>query len=112
MLAIRLFGAFNLVLGVLLLLLVAANRYAAAHGGHNLQILGVPATVLTLVGACLLAFRWWSVAVALCTAIAIAIRGAIVGHGAIDCIYGTLIAGISAYVLQNHKVEINTNKHD
>ena len=107
-LAIRLFGGFNLVLGVALLLLVVGNRYAATHGGHNLQILIGPAVVLAFVGSCLLAFRWWSLAVALCTAIAIAARGVVVGHGAIDCIYATLIAGVSAYFLRFHGGGIRT----
>ena len=109
MLAIRIFGGFNLVIGVVSLLLVEGNRYAAAHGGHNLQGLAGPAVVLVFVGTCLLAFRWWSVGVALCIAIAVAVRGAIVGHVAIDCVYGTVIAGISTYILLVQRRRINTN---
>src|SRR5215469_8458774 len=108
-LAIRMFGGFNLALGVVSLLLFVGNRYAAAHGGHNLQGFAGPAAVLVVVGACLLVCRRWSIAVALRVAIVVAVRGAIVGHVAIDCLYGAVVVGISGYFLTLHRRQINTN---
>jgi hypothetical protein len=111
-LAIRTFGGFNLALGAVSLLLVLGNRYAAAHGGHNLQGLTGSAAVLVVVGACLLACRRWSITVACCVAIAVAVRGAMVGHVAIDCLYGALVAAIYAYFLLLQRKRINTSVSD
>jgi hypothetical protein len=109
LLAIRIFGAFNLALGASMLLLVRANRYAAAHGGHDLTILAEPAAVLVVVGVCLIACRRWSVAAALGIGVAVLAQGAIFEHEVIECIYGVSIAGTCAYFLlkQGHGIDAN-----
>lgn len=106
MLTIRLYGFFNLLIGAMLLLLTFANRYAAAHGGHDLQFLTAPAAFMFVVGACLLTYRWWSVGVAMCVGVLLIVHGLLrfaLTAAVIECVYGCAVVALGACYLLLHR---------
>jgi hypothetical protein len=105
MLTIRLYGFFNLLIGSMLLLLALGNRYAASHGGHDLQSLTIPAFFICVVGACLLTYRSWSVGVAMCLGVFVIFHGisrSTLAAAAIECVYSSMIVVLAAYYFLLH----------
>ncbi len=103
MLTIRIYGGFNLVYGLASLLLFVGNRYAASRGGHNLQSLATPAACLIVIGVCLLAYRGWSVIVAVCAGTVVVSQGILAGHSIVALIYGSTVAAAACYLLFQHE---------
>jgi hypothetical protein len=106
MLTIRLYGFFNLLIGAMLLPLALGNRYAAAHGGHDLQFLTRPAAFMCLVGACLLTYRSWSVGVAMCVGALMMVHGILrftLRAAVIECVYGCVIVALAACYFLLHR---------
>jgi hypothetical protein len=50
---LRVAGALGIAFGVVVLAAARVNRYAASHGGHNLQPLLSLGIICLVVGACL-----------------------------------------------------------
>jgi hypothetical protein len=106
MLTIRLYGFFNLLIGAMLLLLALANRYAAAHGGHDLQMLTTPAALMCVVGACFLTYRSWSVGVAMCVGVLLMVHGLLrftLTAAVIECVFGCVAVALAACYFLLHR---------
>lgn len=118
MLAIRLYGGFQFDWGLMWLLLIFANRYAAAHGGHDLHLLRGLSELVLLGGASLLICRWWSIIVGVGVALYSAMYGVLTGHGIligrviVCCLYSVTLLGSAAYwlFLRRRRLTPNTDR--